>query len=128
MTVCQSLLISNTGDDIDGRQYFTYAADDVTSTWYKSFKDGISNSTPVVSSVKQRDDKFNPYSTLSPMNKALCGPVEEIYVHGIHNVLQIETPGYVGELYQYTYDKDGYALTMKEPGPIKRVNTYTYTR
>ena len=128
MTQAQTLLISKTGNDYDNRSIFNYTSNNLASTWYRSFENGVEGSAGIVSSVKQHDNKFNPYSNLSPMNQAIIGIGSETTARGLNNVLQFETPTNIGGLFEYTYDKDGFALTMKEPGINGKFQTFTYTR
>ena len=128
MTQYQTLLISNTGDDIDTRSIFSYTSDNLTGTLYRSFLNGIEGSAGIARTVKQTDDKFNPYSGLSPMNQAIIGGGSQVTRHGLHNTLQFESPTTIGGLYVYTYDNDGYALTMKEPSFYGSFETFTYNR
>ena len=64
MTQAQTLLISKTGNDYDNRSIFNYTSNNLASTWYRSFENGVEGSAGIVSSVKQHDNKFNPYSNL----------------------------------------------------------------
>lgn len=111
-------------------QGYTYTANSLSGTNYTSFLDGVQAAQGQTYKVGKLDDKFNPYSTQTAMNKTLMAIGQQIAAHGQHNVLEatLVDPNVGLSAFTYTYDADGFATSRRKLGDLHSSETYSYTR
>jgi hypothetical protein len=110
-------------------QGYTYTANSLSSTSDVSYMDGIVSTPGHSFTIRKLDDKFNPFSTQSALNKSLMGIGVLLSAHGEHNVLEATLDPNAGSMSLiYTYDADGFAVSRRQVGVPYSSQTYSYTR
>jgi hypothetical protein len=123
-----SLLYPGSGVD-EYIQRYSYSSKKLISTTSISAHDG-NELSPYTIEINKLDNKSNPYSNQSAMNKTLMSIGHEIMAQGLNNILESQVTSYSADVakFEYTYDADGFVSTMKESGSPITTHFYTYTR
>jgi hypothetical protein len=110
-------------------QLYSYSSNKLTGITNISSHDG-QELNPYTIAVDKSDNKTNPFSNQSAMNKTLMSIGQDMYAQGLNNILEWEATSISSDVtkYEYTYDADGYVTTMKKAGAKIATRFYTYTR